>query len=122
MNILSDIRRFYWQLRATKWKLYFKPNGPRTWVDIRFTGFRELHDSLDLAAQYVGMTNTNDHYYTACVLREDVFRFMSDETKGNYAKAKQTEAERRIQTYIDPECHCRVGFHWKCPIHYTWSN
>lgn len=121
-DFLHRVMCFFWKLRITKWRLYFKPNGPREWTNAHFTGFRELHDSLDLAAQWVVMTNTGDHYYTACTLSEPIFRFMSKETKANYAKAKQDEAERRIYTYLKPECRCRVGFHWKCGIHYTWSN
>ena len=119
--IFGRIRRFYWQLRATKWKLYFKPNGPREWVDIRFTGFRETQSSLMMIAKWVGMTNTGDHYY-ACTTIDcgGEWRFTSKESRANWMTAKQGEAETRIQTYIDPQCRCRVGFHWKCGIHYTW--
>lgn len=121
MSIVYHIIRFCYSLRATKWKIFFKPNGVRTWVDLRFTGFRELQDDLAVAAQWVGMTNTGDHYYTSVTIDcSGEWRFASERYKSNWMFAKQREAEARIQSYIDPLCHCRLGFHWKCPLHYRW--
>lgn len=118
-----SIPRFYYLLRETQWRLFFKPNGVRTWTDIRFTGFRESQSQLRLHGQWVGTTNTGELYYTAATIDCcGEWRFTSEETRGNWSRAKMNTAKASIETFLDPKCRCRVGFHWKCGIHRKWVN
>ena len=118
-----NLRCIYYRLHNTQWRRIFKNNGPRTWVDIRFTGFKEAQSSLSIHAQWVGMTNTGDHYYTATKIDLDgEWRFASNEYQENWKRAKMNMAKDAIERFLDPKCRCRIGYHWKCELHHTWVN
>ena len=113
----------FYRLRATKWRLYFKPNGPREWMYINFIGFREQPSDLNLCAQWIGTTNTGDMYYTTTTIDSGgEWRFASKESRANWMRAKEEICRQGIERFLDPSCRCRVGYHWKCPIHRTWVN
>ena len=118
-----SIPRIFYTLLNTQWRKFFKTNGPREWAEIRFTGFRETPSSLDLYGCWSGITNTGDNYCT--LVRIDTtgeWRFTSKESRGNWQRAKQAEAKKSIETFLDPKCRCRAGFHWKCNVHGGWCN
>jgi hypothetical protein len=120
MNIIP---RFYYTLRATQYRKYFKTNGWRSWQSIHFTGFREAQSSLSVHAQWVGMTNTGDHYYTATKIDcSGEWKFASKQHRENWMRDKENMAKHAIDLFLDPRCRCRLGYHWECELHHTWVN
>jgi hypothetical protein len=117
------IRRFWYLLTDSQWRRFFAKNGPRTWQDIRFTGFREPYDQPDVVCgQWVGVINDNSFYYIN--VTEDFSGLLPrrdpTEAKRNLLDAKMKATRTQIDTYLLPDCRCRAGLHWKCSVHGRW--
>lgn len=111
-------------MRATQWRRYFKTNGVRVWQELRFTGFRETPDIPKVYAQWIGTTNTGEFYFTSVTIDTGYgdWKMYGKEGRNNWMLARKRDGKLSIDTFLYPECRCRVGFHWKCSLHHTWSN
>ena len=117
------LRSVWYRIRETQWRRFFAVNGPREWKHIRFTGFRHLHDDIAQMGQWIGMTNTGDHYYMSVKVSDhDLSIPFGPESHIGYIAAKVEHARAMLDRFLLPECRCRVGFHWKCSIHRKWVN
>lgn len=129
MNTFRRIRYFvgfhFYRVRDTQWRRYFAKNGERTWVDdyVRFTGWRETQNELAVAAHWTGVTNTGDHYYTSTrVELQDLNFYQFADSRQRMLHAKAQNARAALETFLNPECRCRAGYHWKCKIHHRWMS
>ena len=121
--VIHWISRWYWLLRNTRWRLFFEKNGPRTWLHIRFTGFKEACFEADTVyGQWVGVSNDGLCYYIQ--VSENFGGLLSrrdpTEARRNLLDAKMKATRAQIDTYLLPDCRCRAGLHWKCSVHGRW--
>jgi hypothetical protein len=114
---------YYWRhLQDSNWRSFFKKNGVRVWSYLRFSGFKESQSDLTLWGQWHGRTNTGDLYsvMTSIDTESNIWEAHGESGRNNFALSKQQIAKDRIDTFLNPECRCRLGFHWKCGIHHRW--
>ena len=119
---MISVPLIWYRMRVTRWKRFFAVNGPREWIaPPHFIGFRELQNERAYQAQWTAQDNRGEFYYTAVYVNESSFApVFGSESHAGFLKAKQDNARESLETYLDPHCRCRVGFHWKCAIHKKW--
>jgi hypothetical protein len=108
-------------IRVTKWTKILNTSGRTKWLgEPVFTGWREAHDDVVRHAQYVGEADTGECFYVNGTISDlELTRFRGYEAN-NFIAEKQVELQDRFMSYLDPECMCKLGFHWKCSIHQKW--
>jgi hypothetical protein len=67
------------------------------------------------------MTNTLDFYYAAATVEQrQLNAYTVEESRQRMLTAKMQQARDFLETFLSPECRCRVGYHWKCRRHGKW--
>lgn len=113
--MLDSMRYYFRQMRGTDWRRFFQKNGPRQFDEVKFTGWRQSQNELMLHAQIIGhISSTRDHYYIAASAPWDRPKEVLDD--------RELDMRASLDGYLHPDCRCRLGFHWKCSVHYRWFN
>jgi len=116
--MISSLLGFWQTLRHTDILHYFHKNGHGVIEGKKFRGWRELPNEVNAkvatwTARIVGGPRGDGFFATWCY---------SDGTeRGPQEFMDKVElASRMLDLYADPNCRCRLGFHWKCSLHDSW--
>ena len=113
------------RLLHTEWRNYFSSNGERTWKYIDFMGPAEAPgNSRVIVGFWRGVDSAGRMYSMGVALDQDsqlLSRRDPSEAARNLWEIKKKSSRELIERFLLPECRCRVGYHWRCPIHWTWN-
>jgi hypothetical protein len=126
----DDLRRFLSACRQTDWVHYFHGNGPWESVSKEFTGFRKLQSSRTAVGTWticikggIRLSTGAFYYRNIAVSGEgNGSDLLSERTWSEFVRRKVSGAEKVLDLYQRLDCTCRVGFHRRCPHHYTTQN
>ena len=113
--------RALYLLLHTNWLRYFRKNGKRCWKWTKSKSWMESPNSL--SKYYVAYgEDSAGMIYQATASVNDLEDLIS---RGPGARHRLFEDRRLnalayLETFLNPDCRCRVGLHWKCGIHGTW--
>lgn len=127
---IERLRELWMVCRQTKWLHYFRGNGPGEILYKEFVGFCKLSNQRFWLAQWtIGVKGglrepTGNFYYKNVMVSTEGtdYRLGIEDLWPDFVKWRVSAAEMHIDFYTYSECRCRVGFHSKCPFHYTTQN
>jgi hypothetical protein len=116
-----NMPRWYYILKDTNWRLFFKKNGPRVWKWTNETEWNKPWFLADMTMSVHGEDSSGNHYGTWVTIEPlTMLITRTPEAKERFVEEKRQQCIKHLQTYLNPECRCRVGLHWKCGIHKRW--
>src|ERR1035437_3528679 len=100
------------------WKRYFALGTRAKWTDVKLTGWQELPTNPSTKVfQVVGIADTKEMFYTIAEVEQTPFYQRGGNDLLHFLTIKQKSTREQLDTYLNPQCRCKVGFHWKCPVH-----
>jgi len=109
--------RFYWMVRETDWKHFFKKNGAG---EIVFKRIRWTEQPNDISCAIVVSGEITGGYRGRGGLPGMYAAWNTDSGFSEMSPTIQAVTEQHFQSFTNPDCRCRVGMHWKCGIHGNW--
>lgn len=116
-------------LMVTDWLHVFAVNGSGLLLEEEFSGWKQSA-SGDTShclwhGQIRGGRRRPGFYYAAAMVSDQKVAAIArgiDQRRVNFLKEKSEKARAYLESFANPLCRCRLGFHWKCAIHGTWMN
>lgn len=111
-------------------RCYFSHGTRTSWEETRFTGWKEAPNRVCLCAQIIGIaaipsSPLKEYFYRAATIA-DVDLIAGLERNQGRAVEKRNQIEEmmktNLDTFLNPACRCKLGPHWRCPLHFTWRD
>ena len=102
-----------YELFHADWRHFFDKNGERTFVEgCKWSCWMHQQSSTDLYGIWSAVASDGRMYAS--------WTSVTAEAPDSERAMKFEESLRYIKTFLDPDCRCRVGLHWKCGVHGNW--
>lgn len=116
--VLGSLAYLLWPT-PVRVRRYFAKGTRSSWAWAKDTGWREQQNSLAICNTFTAQGDDGEMFYTSVTID---MASASPHSLESVKSEKILYAAARLGSFLSPECRCRLGPHFKCSVHWTWSN
>lgn len=108
------------------WTRYFAKGYRKGWTETKNRGWKQSPNEPMSYCQLIGTasgTPFGDEMFCAQtgVDESSVLMMRGEIERERFMRLKIKSCEYHLNSFLDPECRCKVGWHWKCELHHVWN-